>query len=232
VLVTELADGWWSLTVRGADERSGQLAFEVGAETREQELELALRARVNLAGRVELDGLQAPAHLQVALVEDLERLAGRSFPEHEAPRRLLLWVQDDGTFTVGGLEPGPWRAELIGERVWSEPVRFDPADLDGRELLVRARPGGELVVQVEGESGALGARLWLRAPDGKWSLSSGGVQLFVGGPQELRCSGPPGPLEWRVELVGEQWETLGQCEGNANLRAGEETFVRCAANGE
>ena len=230
LVVEELPLGRWMLEVWVADRAQVWHVVEVAESGAVLRPTVEVHQRVDLTGFVDFGDLARPASAFVACSLDIAAF-GEEASRRMTQRSMILWIDEQSAFQVGGLEPGPWTFTLVGDGVYCEPlaVEIEPASTPHIEL--EARAAGRLVLQADEAFDDGAVQLRTRAPGGEWTTA--GTSHTRDPHLRLWISLPPGEFEYEVRFVPrtvttERVDLAEPVVGTATLREGEETLVPIA----
>ena len=119
VTLDALPLGRWMLEVWVEGYAQAWHVIEAEEEGAELLTSVSMHHRVDVTGHVDFGDVERPEHSYVLCSLSIDALAN-SVQGTMAQRSMILWIDPEGEFKVGGLEPGPWKFTLAGERVWAE----------------------------------------------------------------------------------------------------------------
>lgn len=216
VWVEERAQGWHRIDVR----EPGELLRPT----------IEVHRRVDLTGSVDFGDLARPGAAFVTCSLDIAAF-GAEADRRMTQRSMILWIDEQSGFRVGGLEPGPWTFTLVGDGVYCEPLAFEVEPQSAPHVELLARAAGKLVLQADEAFDDGFAELRTREPGGAWTTA--GTSSTRDPDLRLWVSLPPGEVEYEVRFVprgvtNERVDLARPVAGTATLRQGEETLVPIA----
>ena len=135
--------------------------------------------------------------------------------EAAAPRPLG-YADDDGSFSIGGLAPGPYLIGAVGERAATrEPVPVEVEAGATRELVLELVPATQVHVRARDASGApLGCEIRASAADGRpcpqrtGTLGEAWIGALLPGRYAVRATREGRTVERAIELTGPSEDPL------------------------